>query len=105
MSNYTFFIKWRDCDNISHTVGALSKEKDMYYFRYNSNKKLLDTAKSKGFKWVPTFWNENKIYASKELFDFFKSRLPKETKGKTEEQLFNEDLGISFTDHYFIEKA
>ena len=104
MTNYTFLVKWKNPDNISHTVGALSKDNNMYYFRYNSNKALLDEAKAKGFKWVPTFWDENKIYASKELFDFFKSRLPKETNGKIEEDLFAEDLGVSFTDHYFLEK-
>lgn len=104
MNNYTFLVKWIDPKETPHVVGVLSRQNDIYYFRYNSKKEILESAKKEGFKWVPSFWDENKIYSSKTLFGFFKSRIDDACPQEDEAKAFEENAGKCFTDHYYLER-
>lgn len=58
----------------SFVIGELSKDKDVYYFKYIDPE--LEDAKKNGFNYFPGFNDLSKIYESNVLFANIETRLP-----------------------------
>ncbi len=63
-------VKWKD-----FIIGYLMQEKGTgYYFKYDAEG--LKEARRNGYSYLVGFKDSRKVYASKELFPTFKSRVP-----------------------------
>ena len=99
--DYVFYMNWEDRLKQNHKVGMLAKIKEDYYF-FIKNKQRAEAAYRAGFIGVSGFEPE-RIYKSKELFDFFKSRIIAKSSEDPCKEL-SETNAISMVDSFSVEE-
>ena len=99
--DYFFYINWEDTEKNRHRIGMLAQIENVYYLKMNSRENA-SSAYSSGCIGIPGFQND-RVYKSEELFDFFKRRiLNKDAENLCEELKI--DLGKSMTDSFVLEE-
>lgn len=88
--NHYFWVKWKDAKKCEHVVGLLYYVDNVYHFRYNKEFQEKSNI-PKNFNGIPSFGKlldldnlnlksrVHYVFSSKELFSFFKMRIPKLT--------------------------
>jgi len=119
-----FWVKWKDSKKCEYVVGLLAYVNENYYFKYNPEFKNEQNIPA-GFRGIIEFGrivevNEEQkaknfaMKSSKQLFNFFKIRIPKQSeeyKWKNEEmeeydecELLSRTQGKISTDYFFVEE-
>lgn len=106
-------LKWKDNDKVIYTLGTLYKYNNLYHFDIDIEE--LKKATKNGCFGIGNIDLLYSSHTSKELFDFFKSRIPDENDSRIEEILNKYNLqeydeinllkatkGILMTDRYFL---
>ena len=91
---------WSDADENKYLLGRLYKEEDYYYFEINEDG--LKMALRQGCFGIGKINILEKTNKSKELFDFFKNRIPKEDNPDIES--FLESIGLEEYNEFEILK-
>lgn len=99
--DYVFHINWEDRYKRLYRVGILA-QLDEYFYLILKDEKKNQTAYNNGFIGIPGFKLEE-VYRSKELFDFFKSRILEKTGVNSCEELALTGAK-SMVDSYSVEK-
>jgi len=100
--DYVFHVKWEDRHKQLHRVGFLA-QLDEYFYLIIKDEETAETAYKNGFIGIPGFKQEE-VYRSKELFDFFKSRILQKTGSNLCEELASTGAK-SMIDSYSVEKV
>ena len=99
--DYFFYINWEDSEMNKYRIGLLAKIGNYYYLKMKS-KKNSSIAYQKGCIGITGFQNE-RVYKSEELFDFFKNRI-----FNTQSNNLCEELKITsartMTDSFWVEE-
>lgn len=99
--DYFFYINWEDGELNKYKIGMLAKIGNYYYLKMNS-KENSSSAYQKGCIGITGFQNE-RVYKSEELFDFFKNRVwNKKANNLCEELKLNS--GRTMTDSFWLEE-
>ena len=99
--DYVFYMNWEDRLKQNHKVGILAKIEEDYYF-FIKNKQRAEAAYRAGFIGVSGFKPE-RIYRSKELFDFFKSRIIDKNSEEPCKEL-SKTKAISMVDSFSVDE-
>lgn len=100
--DYIFHINWEDRHKKLHRIGILAQIDEFFYLVFK-DEESADSAYRSGFIGIPGFKQEE-VYRSKELFDFFKSRiLDKKSPNPCEELAQNR--GISMIDSFSVDEV
>ena len=100
--DYIFHVNWDDRHKNSYRIGMLAQIDDLYYFIIRSQEKA-EIAYSKGFMGIPGFRPEE-VYKSREMFDFFKSRILVKANTDVCEELAK-TRGISMIDSFSLDEV
>lgn len=108
-------LMWKDKNDNAYHIGNLTKKEETYIFEIKENN--LKHAIKQGCMGIGEFDLLKNYYTSKELFEFFKQRIPDknhphidkilkkyELKKYNEMLLLEKTKGLLMTDRYFIEK-
>ena len=75
MNNFTFYVIWKDANQVEYKVGVLSHIDGSYYLKTCTNNSEPSSPYQNGFNGLPSF-NPETIYKSdNSLFDFWKRRI------------------------------
>ena len=99
--DYVFHINWDDRYKNSYRVGFLA-ELDEYFYLIIRDEKRAETAYKNGFDGIPGIKPEE-IYRSRELFDFFKSRISEGARKKNPSEELAKSNAISMIDSFSVE--
>ena len=97
-----FYINWEDSHQRPHRIGLIAQIDNVYYLKMN-NKENATSAYNHGCIGIPGFQND-RVYRSEELFDFFKRRILKKESQNVFEEL-RETQGRSMVDSFFVEEV
>lgn len=101
--DYVFHINWNDRYRNSYRIGFLA-ELDEYFYLIIKDEKKAETAYKKGFLGIPGFKSEE-VYKSRELFDFFKSRISEGARKKNPSEELAKNKGVSMIDSFSVEQV
>lgn len=109
-------LKWKDTDKAIYTLGNLYKANNLYHFDIDIDE--LKKATKNGCFGIGSIDLLYTSHTSKELFDFFKVRIPNEKDPRIEEilkqynlqeydemELLKATKGIIMTDRYFLSES
>ncbi len=107
------FLYWRDRFKIEYKIAKLEKKDDIYYLEIYEEE--LKKATRNGCMGIGNITFLQKVYKSKELFSFFKNRIPSKNhphidrilneyglKEYDEMQLLKITRGALVTDRYYL---
>lgn len=101
--DYIFHINWDDRYKNSYRIGFLAEIEDYFYLVIKDEKKA-ERAYKNGFVGIPGLKTEE-IYRSKELFDFFKSRISEGARKKNPSEELARSKAISMIDSFSVEEV
>lgn len=97
--DYVFHVNWAGRYKETYSVGILAQLDEAFYFIVKG-KNRAEVAYKNGFNGIPGF-EEETIYKSGELFDFFKNRIPDKEKNPCE--VLAKTRGISMVDSFSLD--
>ena len=98
--DYVFQVNWEDRHKDAYVVGILAQIDKEFYLIFK-DKEDIETAYKQGYIGIPGF-NQEEIYKSHELFDFFKSRVLQSAQSNPCEELAK-TKGVSMVDSFSVE--
>lgn len=101
--DYVFHFNWADKNKKLYRVGILAQIDDFFYFIIR-DKERAERAYKNGFIGVSGFKPEE-IYKSKELFDFFKSRVSENARKTNPCEELVKNRGVSMIDSFSVEEV
>lgn len=99
--DYIFHVNWDDRYKNSYRIGFLA-ELDDYFYLVIRDEKRAERAYRNGFVGIPGLKPEE-IYRSRELFDFFKSRISEGARNKNPSEELAKNRGRSMIDSFSVE--
>ena len=101
--DYVFHVNWEDRYRNSYRIGFLAELDECFYLIIR-DKVRAETAYKNGFVGIPGFKAEE-VYKSRELFDFFKSRIHEDARNKNPSEELVKSRAISMIDSFSVEQA
>ena len=99
--DYIFHVNWEDRHKQLHKIGILAQINE-YFYLIIKEQENASLAYKNGFIGIPGF-NEEEVYRSEELFDFFRNRIL-ESKRKNPCEELSKTGGTSMTDSFSVEE-
>ena len=99
--DYVFYINWEDRHKQTYRIGFLAQLDESFYLIIKNEEKAQIAYKN-GFIGLPGFKSEE-VYKSRELFDFFKSRILQKSSSTPCEELATTGAK-SMIDSFSVEK-
>lgn len=96
IKDYVFEVKWNE-----YVVGILAQIEKEYYLVFKDKEDIEKECIEKGYLGIPGF-NVEEVYKSRELFDFFKTRILETAQSNACEELAK-TRGVSMVDSFTVD--